>query len=220
MAQSAQNARTAFGMPKIFRKTVNKSVTSVFFIICKVRSRFLSTLVVWGVEHKLSPKHTNLVNCINRIPCYISNYVMYIYFQHLTFFAESFHCNSTGDFPDQNDCRMFYSCYRLGGNAFRYYRYTCPSHIPFYHPKNKACRSIGAGMLYYNITFPDRRDSLCADTHGLLVQNMVESNLKSHDTGWFEERICRCFVKVEKPTASRNSIISLISLTVLACNIL
>lgn len=74
-------------------------------------------------------------------------------------------------------------------------------------------------MLYYNITFPDRRDSLCADTHGRLVQNMVES--KSHDTGRFEERICRYFVKVEKPTATRNSItIITISLTVLACNIL
>lgn len=76
-------------MSMIFRKTVNKFVTSIFFIICNGQSRFLSTLVVWGVEHKLSPMHTNLVNCINRIPCFISNYVMYIYFQHLTFLQKA-----------------------------------------------------------------------------------------------------------------------------------
>jgi len=48
-------------------------------------------------------------------------------------------CNSTGSFPDQNDCRKFYSCYRIGTDAIDY---TCPSDRPFYHAKKKACRSI------------------------------------------------------------------------------
>ena len=75
-------------------------------------------------------------------------------FSAFNFFADGFLCNSTGNFPDQNDCRKFYSCYRIGKDAFQSFHYICPSHSPFYHAKKQTCRSISGGLLNYNyITF-------------------------------------------------------------------
>lgn len=139
----------------------DKSVISIFFIfLCslfnrshKARSRFLSTLVVWGFEHKPSCMHTNHVNCIhvefllNQHP-----YNVYLLSAFNTSFTDGFLCKSIGHFPDQNDCRRFYGCYTwiIGKDAIQY---TCPSNAPFFHAKDEECRNItSGGMVYYNIT--------------------------------------------------------------------
>lgn len=97
--------------------------------------------------------HTNHVNCVhvefllNQHP-----YNVYLLSAFNTSFTDGFLCKSIGNFPDQNDCRKFYSCYTwiIGKNAIQY---TCPSNAPFFHAKDEECRNITSGGMVYHLIF-------------------------------------------------------------------
>ena len=152
MTQFAQNARTPFAhVTGSCKRSINllyRHSSSFYGSAPSVATDFVS---LWRRTNLRFVHATDHANCIHvefpALSWQLCNFYLYSAFN---LFADGFLCNSTGSFPDQNDCRKFYDCYRPGKNAFHD---ICPSHSPFYHAENKACISISGGMIYYNITF-------------------------------------------------------------------